>query len=282
MDDDLDDWMFDDWEDEEFEDPHDLVDGEDTGEEPFDGFDDLDDVLAAEDVDDLDDPGDPGSVAIFSGERDDELGGLDDAGATVGTNRASTAATGDERMGWSAWDVGTVFAIGGWMADQHADRTARQVAAVLAERDSSRPAGGRPLGAEQPPPPSGVAYDTAAPPLVVGAPLAQGSLYAELHRATSAGADLMVQAQGPGGPDGTLLLVISAVPSSSGPRLWVVAEEYPGGFSATRLVPVFLPERSAGLAVFATDHPSEAADAAAWACGREGVAVEDLTVTHRR
>ena len=274
MDDDLDDWMFDDWEDEEFdEDVHDLAELEDAEEESFGGF---DDVLAEEGVDDLE------GLGTWSDEPDDELGGLDDAGVTLGTERASTATTEGERMGWSAWDVGTVFAIGGWMADQHADRTARQVAAALAERDVSRPAGGQPLGAEQPPPTSGFPYDTAAPSLVVGSPLAQGSLFAELHRATTTGSDLVIQAQGPGGPDGTLLLVISAVPSSSGPRLWVVAEEHPGGFSATRLVPVFVPERSARLAVFATDHATEAADAAAWACGREGVSPERLTVTHRR
>jgi hypothetical protein len=272
MDDDLDDWMFDDWEDEEFdEDVHDLAEVEESEEESFGGF---DDVLAAEGVDDIE------ALETWGDEPATELGGLEAADVPLGTNRASTT-TGGERMGWSAWDVGTVFAIGGWMADQHADRTARQVAAALAERDISRPPGGRPLGAEQPPPSSGFPYDTAAPSLVVGAPLAQGSLFAELHRATTTGSEVMIQAQGPGGPEGTLLLVISAVPSSSGPRLWVVAEEHPDGFSATRLVPVFVPERSAQLAIFATDHATEAADAAAWACGREGVALDRLTVTRR-
>ena len=272
MDDDLDDWMFDDVEDEAFdEDVHDLTELEDAEEEAVGGF---DDVLAAEGVDDLE------ALATWDDEPDVEPTVSAEAGVPRGTDRAST--TGGERMGWSAWDVGTVFAIGGWMADQHADRTARQVAAALAERDVARPAGGRPLGAEQPPPPSGYPYDTAAPPLAVGAALAQGSLFAELHRATTTGADLMIQAQGPGGPEGTLVLVISAVPSSTGPRLWVVAEEHPAGFSATRLVPVFVPERSAQLALFATDHSTEAADAASWACGREGVALEQLTVTHHR
>jgi hypothetical protein len=270
--DELDDWMLDDWEDEELdEDVHDVAELEDT---EADRFDDEADMFAAGTADELE------TEAVWHVETVHEPRGLDGGGGGLGT--AGAPATGGERMGWSAWDVGTVFAIGGWMADQHADRTARQVAAALAERDISRPAGGRPLGADQPPPASGFRYDTAAPPLVVGAALAQGSLFADLHRATTTGADLMIQAQGPGGPDGALLLVISAVPSSSGPRLWVVAEEHPGGFSATRLVPVFVPERNAGLAVFATDHATEAADAAAWACGREGVALDRLTVTHRR
>lgn len=56
-------------------------------------------------------------------------------------------------MGWSAWDVGTVFALGGWLADHHAENTARQVAAALAEHGSGRGAT-QPLGAAHPPPPS--------------------------------------------------------------------------------------------------------------------------------
>ena len=185
-------------------------------------------------------------------------------------------------MGWDPWDVGTIFALGGWLADHHAESTARQVAAVLAERDAGRDAAGRPIGASHPPPPSGYPYDTARGTLAVGDPLDQGRLYAELATAATTGRELMIQAEGPDGAGGPLLLYLSAVPLSSGPRLWVVAEERPGGFQGSRLIPVFEPHRSSGAAIFATDHPSEAADAAVWACGREGVSLAALTVTVRR
>ena len=78
------------------------------------------------------------------------------------------------------------------------------------------------------------------------------------------------------------MLIISAVPFSSGPRLWVVAGEHTGGFRATRLIPVFEPEGSIGAGIFATDHPTEAVDAAAWACRREGLPLEALEVIDLR
>jgi hypothetical protein len=62
---------------------------------------------------------------------------------------------------------------------------------------------------------------------------------------------------------------------------WVVAEENPGNFVALRLVPVFERVQSSGAGVYATDHPSEAVDAVIWACQREGISLDTLTVTAR-
>ena len=185
-------------------------------------------------------------------------------------------------MGWSAWDIGTVFALGGWLADHHAERTAQQVAAALAERNVGRPVGGSPLGAAHPPPSSGHPYQGAVGALSIEDEVDQGALFAELSRAEARGQDLMIQAEGPVDVDRTLVLIISAVPWSSGPRFWVVAEEYRGGFSAARLIPVFERSADSGVAVFATDHAQEAVDAAAWACDREGVPLRKFHVAHRQ
>jgi hypothetical protein len=244
-----DDWGLDDWEDESFDEDvwdHTQLDLEEVAE-------------------DVDEP-------------------VDDADLTgLGRSGLSERSTGREglAMGWSAWEVGTIFALGGWLADHHTATTAEQVKSVLAAHASGRDDHASPLGSAHPPPASGYPYDNAQGTLQVGDALDQGVLYAELQAAISNGRHLMIQAESPPGADHALVLIISAVPFSSGPRLWVVAEENPGGFKATRLVPVFAPvDIRAG--VFATDHPSEAADAAAWACRREGFPPEALTITERR
>ena len=185
-------------------------------------------------------------------------------------------------MGWSAWDVGTVFALGGWLADHHAERTAQQVAAALAERNVGRPASGSPLGAAHPPPPSGYPYQQASGTLTVEDALDPGTLFAELAAAETRGEDLMIEAKGPVDLNRGLVLIISAVPWSSGPRFWVVAEENRGGFNPSRLIPVFVRDANLGAGVFASDHASEAVDAAWWACEREGVPLGEFHVTDRR
>ena len=266
-----DDWELDDWEDEAFDEDvydHSQLDLEDTTD-------------AVVDDEALDDP----EFDVVASSAGTALGGddeLTEGGLAVAGVPARPAQLGGSGMGWSAWDVGTIFALGGWLADHHAANTAEQVGAVLAAHGSGRGDDARTLGAAQPPPSSGYRYDTAAGSLKVGDPLHQGVLYAELAAAVASGRDLMFQARCPSGSDRELVLVISAVPFSSGPRLWVVAEENPGGFKVTRLIPVFEPEGTIGAGIFATDHPSEAADAAAWACRREGLPLEALVVTERR
>ena len=101
--------------------------------------------------------------------------------------------------------------------------------------------------------------------LRAGDALDQGVLFAELTAASVEGRDWLVQAEGRSDADGLLLLVVSVVPGSAGPRIWVVAEGHTGGLSATRLVPVLQPERTG-----------------AWACARERVQVNALTVTEKR
>ena len=278
-DDDFDDWMMDDWEEESFdEDVYDHSELDTSAEVAVASFDD--------DTEDEEQFDQPSSVAAaFAGDEDGEetefVAQFNGGGSTT-TEAAARSAAGGGRMGWSAWDVGTVFALGGWLADHHADRTAQQVAAALAEHNIGRPATGSPLGAAHPPPPSGYRYKNAAGTLRVDDPVDPGALFAVLSRAEAGGQDLMIQAEGPTDLDRPLVLIISAVPGSRGPRFWVVAEEHPRGFSPARLIPVFERSADSGVAVFATDHAHEAVDAAVWACDREGVPLQEFHVTHRQ
>jgi hypothetical protein len=275
--DDLDDWELDDWDEDTFdEDEWDASQGEHDG-----ASDDLDegfDELAAPETEPF--AADP-HRAVGGGRG--AGGGAGAAPAGAGGSGAAAGGAGDGGLSWSAWEVGTVFALGGWLADHHAAAVGRQVRDALAAGAGQRAAGGaRPRGAPQPAPPSGVRYATATGSVRLGEPLDAAALCAELAAAGRAGRDLLLQAEGCGPGGGALVLVISAVPSSAGPGFWIVAEEHRGGFSASHLVPVFQPERQGGLAVFASDLAEEAADAAVWACGRAGVALTDLRVTQRR
>jgi hypothetical protein len=184
-------------------------------------------------------------------------------------------------MTWSAWDVGAVFALGGWLLDQHAAQIGAEVRQALTEAGSLRSPEGRLRGAPHPAPPSGHRYGSEAGTLEVGGPLLPGLVYAETRAASAAGRGLLVQAEGSSPAGGRLVLVVSVVPSTGGPQLWVVAEERPDGFSAARLLPVFQRDPSGGLAIFATDDPGELADAVVWACARENVAPELLDVVRR-
>lgn len=192
----------------------------------------------------------------------------------------SAGADGGGAVSWSAWEVGTVFALGGWLADRHSQQVGEQVREAL-ERARVADALPRhwPRGAPHPPPPSGYAYGESTASLRVGDVLDQGALFRELALAGGQVRDLLVQAEGRTEAGGRLMLVASVVPRTPGPSMWVVAEEHAGGFSAARLVPVFQSERDGGLAVFASDRAIEATEAAAWACAREGVALRALTVT---
>ena len=272
-DDDLDDWEMDDWEEESFdEDVYDHSELETTIDVEVEAYNDED---AEEESFDA-----PWSAPAAI--EDDEELELHGGGGSAAPEPAVRTDTGGGRMGWSAWDVGTVFALGGWLADHHADRTAQQVAAALAERNIERPSSGSPLGAALPPPPSGYPYTGAAGTLTVDDSLDQGALFAVLSRAEASGQDLMIQAEGPTDLDRPLVLIVSAVPGSAGPRFWVVAEEHAGGFSASRLIPIFERNAENGVGIFATDHAHEAVDAAAWACQREGIPLREFHITHRQ
>ena len=285
-----DDWTLDDWDEEAFdEDVWDIT--QDEPDESADGgWDEEEDeedwaVTAGgfgfEEDDAVDEYVTKSSVGGGSGTRPDS--GTSAAGA--GRIGASSRGGG---MSWSAWDVGTIFALGGWLADRHSEQVSEQLRATIAEHGSAQPtppatpsATGRPKQAPHPAPPTRYPYRRSHETLQDGGPLHQGILFSELDAAGRAGHDLLVQAEGreSGQP---LVLLVSVVPAAAGPRLWVVAEERPGGFSATRLVPVFQPDRNGGVAVFATDVPLEAVDAAVWACRREGVELDSLVVTIRR
>ena len=272
-DDDFDDWMLDDWEEETFdEDVYDHSELEMATNVEVASY---DDEAAEEEA--FDEP-----WAAPAAVEDVEDAEYFDGGGSAAAEPVARTHSGGGRVGWSAWDVGTVFALGGWLADHHADRTAQRVASALAERNVGRPANGSPLGAARPPPPSGYSYEGAVGTLRVEDAVDQGALFAELSRAEARSQDLMIQAEGPVDFDRPLVLVISAVPWSSGPRFWVVAEEHRGGFSPARLIPVFERSADSGVAVFATDHAHEAVDAAVWACEREGVPLREFHVAHRQ
>jgi hypothetical protein len=253
----------------------------------------LDEELDAEDEDAADDTG--WGTDVFDDLDDEdmldeqELGGIDvafvgggapadggDAGAAGGV---ATTQGGGERMSWSAWDVGVAFGLGGWMLDQHAEQIGREVRAALAASPNAAATRPGPLGAPHPPPASGIDHGAASDWLQVGDPLRLPGLHARLTAAQVQGKDLLLQAEGTGPGGGRLVLVVSVVPGSAGPSLWVVAEQHPGGFAASRLVPVFQADASGGFAVFATDLVPQAVDAVAWACRREGIESASLTVT---
>jgi hypothetical protein len=253
----------------------------------FDEFGLDDEVDPEPEAEDWDEPGGFGALGIDDDAELDELDSMavgeswSTGGGGAGVSAPSGGVAGGggagERMSWSAWDVGVAFAMVGWMLDQHAEQIGREIRSALAA--SSLPAADAgPRGAPHPPPPSGIAYRSGAEQHRVGDPLSISWLYSELAAASTHGRDLLLQAGGEGPGGGRLVLVVSVVPGSAGPSLWVVAEQHPGGFAASRLVPVFQADASGGFAVFATDHASEAADAVAWACGREGISSASLRV----
>jgi hypothetical protein len=285
--------MLDDWDDGEFE-VDDLLDHADLDDEEEEELEaelgDADVELDAWEGDDpeTDDPEADDWEAGTWGPDEPTGQGLHDGvqepvpGGASGVHAAPRGHADRGRgMSWSAWDVGTVFALGGWLLDQHAAQVGAQVHQALTEAGSARSVGGSLRGAPHPPPSSGHHYGVQAGALEVGGPLLPGLVYVETRAASGAGRGLLVQAEGTSPAGGRLVLVISVVPSSGGPRLWVVAEERPDGFSAVRLLPVFQRDPSGGLAIFATDDPRELADAVVWACGRENVAPELLDVVRR-
>ena len=270
-DDDFDDWEMDDWEEEAFdEDVYDHSELETAAEVGPASFGDY------VDEEEFDEPW-SAPASVENAEDSEPFDGDGVAAESVVRTDA-----GGERMGWSAWDVGTVFALGGWLADHHADRTAQQVAAALAERNVGRPANRAALSAAHPPPPSGYPYWDSVGSLQAENPVDQGALYTELALAEARGQDLVIQAEGPVDLDRQLVLIVSAVPGSVGPRFWVVAEETPGGFNPSRLIPVFERSTDGKVAIFATDHAHEAVDAAAWACEREGVSLHEFHVATKQ
>lgn len=246
--------------------------------DPLDPFDD--------EIDDGDGLGD-GELGAFGAVHADDHVAVEDIAAGGGGSSGGGGGTGASSQGagaamtWSAWDVGTVFAMGGWMLDRHAEQIGREVRAALASSAHAPSAQAGPRGAPHPPPRSGEAYGAETGWHRPGERLRLGRLYADLTTAHAHQQPLLLQAEGGTSAGGRLVLVISVVPGSAGPSLWVVAEQHPGGFAASRLVPVFQADASGAFAVFATDHATEAADAVAWACGREGIAPSWLTVTRR-
>ena len=142
-----DDWELDDWEDEAFDEDvwdHTQLDLEEAAEvideEPFD--DPEFDVLAS-------------SAGVALGDHDE----LTEGGIGVVDTPTRSAERGGAGMGWSAWDVGTIFALGGWLADHHAATTAEQVGGVLAAHGRGRGEGAKPLGAAHPPRPAAIATE---------------------------------------------------------------------------------------------------------------------------
>jgi hypothetical protein len=256
------------------QDPDETDPGEDEMIEDDWGVDGVETLEADGLLDEEDEPEWPDAAPVGGGP-------VSGGGDGVHAGRAGGRGMGEERMSWSAWDVGTAFGLGGWLLDQHAEQVGRQVRAAVAASATAPDTDAGPRGAPHPPPSSGHRYGTDAGVHRVGDPLRPGWVYSELAGASSRGRDLLLQAEGDGPAGGRLVLLVSAIPGSTGPRLWVVAEQHPGGFTSSRLVPVFQADASGVFAVFATDHAAEAADAVIWACGRENVPVDHLRVVRR-
>lgn len=260
-----DDWELDAWEDEAFdEDVYDYSDAELEADDL--GVEDEEEQFASH-----------GLVAVST--NDANLVEVAADGGTAPGLEVRDRSQGDG-VGWSAWEVGTIFALGGWLADHHAEEAARRIAEALEEHGRSRPSG-RAIGATRVAPPSGHSYVGATGQVEVGGSAEPRLLAADLATADERDRGLMVQLEA-GGKGRTLLMILSVVTWSSGPRLWVVAEEHSGGFMASRLLPVFQRAEGGGAAVFATDHVAEAVDAALWAAGREGLSLADFRVAIRR
>ena len=248
-------WELDDWEEEAFD----------------------EDVY---DVSLLDDVEEPFDVGLAGGPGQETPVAPADGMPVAAAYATTRTPQGESPMTWSAWEVGTVFALGGWLADRHAENTARQVASVLEQRGLGRN-DFMPLGAAHPPPASGYVYEDVKASLGVGDRLDALGLYAEMLSADVKRQDLLLRFDQAPGVEGSWVLYVSVVPTSSGPQMWAVAEENRGGFNALRLIPVFERSKTVGAGVFATDHPDEVAEAVVWACHRHGLRPDELVVTER-
>ena len=237
------------------------------------GFDPEDPEIEAWDLMGLDDP-------VVAWDDTDDLDAYGDVEEPVA--EGITYGEGHRAMTWSAWDVGVVFGLGGWLLDHHAAQVGQQIRDALAEAGTDTSTTPTPRGAPYPPPPSGNLYRADASQQNIGAHLDQGRLYGELVTTNTHDRDLLIEAEGQTPTGGKVVVAISFVALSAGPRMWVVVEMHPDGFSAARLAPVFQCDAQARLLYFATDSAVEAVDAVAWACHREGVEVSALTVTRRR
>jgi hypothetical protein len=252
-------------------------DGEDQEDDEFGDH----DVQASDDLDDLDELDEEslhelgGGIAAGTGFGDADAGGA----AGVGVAAASAEPVGPR---WSAWEVGTVFALGGALLDSHAEQVARQVRQELQRAGVARSHDHDHRPAPHPAPAHRYRYQPHLVPLAIGDPLGPDRLFHDLGLAIPPDRHLLIQAEGTAPSGGKLVLVISALAHPAGPMMWVVAELHPGGFSASRLVPVFQADASGAMAVFATDYASQATDAARFACDREGVPTTALTVTRRQ
>jgi hypothetical protein len=272
----MDDWgceeevMFGDLEgDGEFEDEE-FDEFGDHGMQAFDDLDDLDEL----DEESLHDLG--GGIAAGVGFGDA------DAGSAAGVGVAAAAVAEPAGRRWSAWEVGTVFALGGALLDSHAEQVARQVRQELQRAGIARSHDHDHRRAPHPAPAHRYRYQPNLVRLAVGDPLDPDRLFRDLGLAIAPDRHLLIQAEGTAPSGGRLVLVISVLAHPAGPMMWVVAELHPGGFSASRLVPVFRPDDSGTMAVFATDYASQATDAVRFACDREGVPTTALTVTRRQ
>jgi len=259
----------------------DLLDGD--GDE-FDEFDDQEDPdafggVAGGGLGDLDELDEESLYALGGGIAADVGFGDADAGGRAGTAAATAAPTGSR---WSALEIGTAFALGGALLDDHADRVARQVRAELARAGVARTDDHDHRWAPNPAPAHRYRYQPDLEPLRAGEPLDHDRLFRDLGRAVAPDRRLLIQAEGAGLGGGRLVLVISVLEHPTGPMMWVVAELHPDGFAASRLVPVFQPDASGTMAVFASDYASEVTDAVRFACDRESVPTTALTITRRQ
>jgi hypothetical protein len=268
----MDDW--DEWDDPGFDDDLDL-DLDEAGHGSGGWEDDDED----DDLDEHDEHDDGlGALEDEDEDEDEELdwgggGVIPAAGGGLARPPAEETTEGGRRM--SAWDFGTATAVAGWLLDRQADRIVDAV-----REGARRSAGAQDPGTSLPPvePWQRLAAptpDATAPPLAVGDALEAARLQRTLDGWLAAGADHVLEARDERADHLLAVLVSPLVPERP---VWVVAEEVPGGFSGTRLLPLFT-DGGSGRWVCAVDGAGPAVAVAQWALERHDRTLGDLRRT---
>ena len=188
----------------------------------------------------------------------------------------------------SAWDVGTGFALAGWLLDRHADRIERAVSDqryAPGDRDPAalptppppqpRPPAKQAQRADPVAAPSGGPVDWSAAPLEVGDAVTRSALAIRLTIEAAEDTEVALTLEPiAGSPALRVVVIVTALTPPH--RFWVVVDEHAEGFSTARMLPVFATDGEARRAIHRTVDPAGAVDAVEWAYAREGVSLAEV------
>jgi hypothetical protein len=218
----------------------------------FDFDDEFLDDWELDDDEDAEGDGEPEDVwgglgpGLDEGEGEGEWDLFEPAGGSGGGT--AVTAGGDDSGGVNAWDVGTGFALAGWLLDRHADRIADRVGHQVAARDPNGPVpesrGPRPSSPSSAPSTlAGVDWD--ASPLRDGEPVTRSRLAVTIALRVGARRDLYLWARHPAAVDTDgeadfelSVLVQRLAPEHEAPSI-VVRFEDPEGTAPARLADSF-------------------------------------------